>query len=78
MTNIAGSWLVECQGFTQPFANAFSDTYWVFHYTGEDGFEGLSAMTVMLPTGVGTWDVEGVIFPGDMPPMPKMVTPPAE
>lgn len=50
LTNDRGSWLVECQGFTQPDTSVFDNTYWVFHYTGDDGFEGLSAMTVMLPS----------------------------
>jgi|GEM_PF-4284552 len=72
LTNEGGSWLIEFQGFTKPETHAYSSTYYVLHYTGEDGYEGLSAMTIWLPTRPASWDVEGVLFPGEMPPMPAL------
>ncbi len=72
LTNEGGSWLAEFQGFTQPETHAYTSTYYVTHYTGQGGYEGLSAMTIWLPTGTGAWDVEGVLFPGEMPSTPEM------
>ena len=78
LTNDGGSWLLEGQGFAQPDEDFTSNNHYVFRYTGESGYEGLSAMAFALPTGMGQWDIEGVLFPGPMPDFPDYPEPPAE
>mgnify|MGYP001824804198 CR=1 FL=1 len=72
LTNEGGSWKAEFQGFTEPGTDALSSTYYMTRFEGEDGYEGLSAVTMWLPTNTGRWDIEGVLFPGEMPPMPEV------
>lgn len=72
LSNAGGSWLADFQGFTKPDADALSSTYYLTRFEGEGDYEGLSAVTLWLPSGTGRWDIEGVLFPGEMPPMPEV------
>jgi len=78
LANDGGSWLLEGQGFAQPDKAFASNNHYVFRYVGQGGYEGLTAMTLALPTGMGQWDIEGVLFPGPMPDLPPPVEPQAQ
>jgi len=47
----------------------------VAYFAGEGGYEGLSAMLLMVPNA-GNWVVDGVIIPGPMPEPPTSLEPP--
>ena len=75
LQNDGGSWLIEYTGYTQPGRSAYTDnTYWNL-YTGQGGYAGLSAVAAMLPSGRGSWELEGVLFPGPMPEAPDSPEP---
>ena len=73
LTNDGGSWAIVGQGLNL----GGGLNHYVDHYTGEDGYEGLSAMLLQRPAP-GGWEVEGVIIPGAWPEPPEWVLPPAE
>jgi len=75
LTNDGGSWRFEGQGFAQPGKSFAANNHYVGMYTGEGGYEGLSAMTFQLPKGSGRWDITGVLFPGPMPEFPPPMPP---
>lgn len=45
--------------------------------TGEDGYDGLSAMLVSRTTDSGTFAYDGCMFAGDLPPLPGAISAPA-
>ena len=73
LTNEGGSWASVAHGFTP----GTGVNYYANHLTGEDGYEGLSAMLLQRPAP-GGWEVQGVIIPGSWPEPPEWVLPPAE
>ena len=75
ITNDGGSWVSEFRGFTP----GGDRNHYLLLLSGEGGYEGLSAMLLMLPVGAsGEWEVEGVIAPDPLPEPPEWVLPPAE
>lgn len=76
ITNDDGWWSTEFHGFAQPGKNAYHNGHYALTFTGGGGYEGLSAMLLMTPVPGSHWDVQGIIFPGDMPEMPDAVEPP--
>ena len=44
--------------------------------TGEDGYEGLSAMLVYGTTDAGAFAYDGYVFAGDLPPLPGAISAP--
>lgn len=44
--------------------------------TGEDGYDGLSAMLVSRTTDSGTFAYDGYMFAGDLPPLPGAISAP--
>ncbi len=78
VANEGGSWTSEAHGFSKPGESNFSRNHYVIYFTGEGGYEGLSAMLLMVPAG-SYWQLDGVIAPGPMPELPTSVEPaPAE
>jgi hypothetical protein len=73
LANEGGSWATESHGFSPGGGGNLYANY----YTGEDGYEGLSAMLLMRPAP-GGWEVQGVIAPGAWPEPPEWVLPPPE
>lgn len=73
ITNDGGSWVSEFNGFAQPGKNAFHNATFALHFTGEGGYEGLSAMLLMTPVPGSHWNVEGILFPGSFPEPPAAV-----
>lgn len=69
LTNEGGSWTSEFHGFSRPGTSNYSGNRYVNYFTGEGGYEGLTAMLVMIPDG-SYWAVDGVIGPGPMPEPP--------
>jgi hypothetical protein len=76
ITNDGGSWVSEFQGFAQPGKNAYHNASFALSFTGEGGYEGLSAMLLMTPIPGSHWEVEGILFPGSFPEPPAAVDPP--
>jgi hypothetical protein len=74
VTNEGGSWSVEFHGFSKPGTNAIQANHYVTYLSGEGGYEGLSAILLMTPSG-DHWAVDGVIAPGPMPEAPTSVDP---
>jgi hypothetical protein len=70
LTNEGGAWASEFRGFTKPGERWETGNHYMVWLTGEGGYEGLSAMLLMLPTGSGAWNVDGVIAPGPLPEPP--------
>lgn len=76
---LAGSCAYESVGFNQPGVSITDGTHLAWVLTGKGGYEGLSAVLFILPTGrLHDWDVRGVIAPAPMPEPPTSVEPPAE
>jgi len=76
--NDGGSWAVESLGFNEPGASIVSGTHLAWAMTGEGGYEGLSAVLFILPTGAHDWEVRGVIAPAPLPELPTSVKAPVE
>ena len=64
-----GSWRGTVTGFM-----SLAGLHLLWDLVGDGAYDGLSAQMLWVPSG-GRFDVEGVIFPGQMPPLPE---PPAE
>ena len=75
--NDGGSWSAEFRGFT-PVPALFIGNYYVNFFSGEGGYEGLSAMLWMEPIEGYNWAATGVIVPGAWPEPPEWVLPLAE
>ena len=73
LTNDGGSWAIVGQGLNL----GRGLNHYVQYLTGEDGYEGLSAMLLQRPEP-GGWEVEGVIVPGAWPEPPEWILPPTE
>ena len=70
IVNDEGTWRGQGTGFQSPATGAM-------HYevllAGEDAYEGLSALLVLSQDEWGhTFDVDGVIFPGELPEYPAL------
>lgn len=78
ITNDGGSWVGELRGFAAPGGSWHDTSHYVLTSNGEGGYEGLSAMLIMSPSGWGVWDIEGVIAPGPVPELPTSLEGPAE
>jgi hypothetical protein len=76
IANDDGSWAIEFTGFSKPGESSYTSPNFTLHLTGEDGYEGLSAMLFLVPVPGSHWDVDGVIIPGAMPEPPASVVPP--
>jgi hypothetical protein len=70
ITNDAGAWVGEQEwGYQNPRHGAMR---YAHLYRGTGDYEGLSALMVLTQDRYGPYfDVEGVIFPGDLPPAPE-------
>jgi hypothetical protein len=63
----AGAWQGTFHGYASP-----GDKYLAYQVdlAGEGAYEGLSAMLFMTDNG-SSFDVEGMVFPGELPPLPE-------
>ena len=69
LTNDGGSWLGDGRGY-----GIGTDRNGFVVLTGRDGYEGLTAF-VDLALGEGNaWDLKGIIFPSEVPPVPEPYT----
>ena len=77
LVNDGGSWSITFTGFTPPGApSSLSARHDQMLFSGEGGYEGLSAIIVVSPDGTpAEWTFEGVIFPGPMPEFPPPMAP---
>ena len=78
LVNEGGSWSVEFRGFHTRLPAPGTGNYYVEFWTGEGGYEGLSAMMLSEPGEGTTWEATGIIVPGSWPEPPEWVLPPAE
>ena len=64
----AGAWQGTFHGYASP-----GDKYLAYQLdlAGEGAYEGLSAMLFMTDNGA-SFDVEGMVFPGELPPPPEL------
>jgi hypothetical protein len=69
-----GAWRGTYHGYGTPYNER---NYLQVDLTGSDAYDGLSAILFATDNGTG-FDVEGMIFPGELPPLPEMQEPPAE
>jgi len=65
--NDDGAWRGTSRGYSTPNNEHIYDQLLL---TGEDAYEGLSAILFLMDTGTG-WDVVGMVYPGELPPMPE-------
>ena len=70
ITNEDGSWIsTDAWGYQQPEDGTM---FYAGRFRGTDAYEGLSALFVLSQDTFGLrFDVEGVIFPGDLPAAPE-------
>ena len=61
-----GVWRGTSRGYGTPDNERIYDQVLL---SGEDAYEGLSAMLFLLDNGTA-WDVVGMVYPGELPPMP--------
>jgi hypothetical protein len=78
MVNEGGSWSVDFRGFHTTLPKPGTGNYYVEFWTGEGGYEGLSAMVLSQPGEGTSWEATGIIVPGSWPAPPEWVLPPAE
>lgn len=76
LENEGGSWTEAGYGFSKPGWSSYSSNNYVLFFTGEDGYEGLTAMLFMVPAG-SYWQLDGVIAPGPFPEPPASLDPAA-
>jgi hypothetical protein len=76
LENEGGSWTLRGHGFSKPGLSSYSSNHYVMYFTGEDGYEGLTAMLLMVPAG-NYWQLDGVIAPGPLPEPPASLVPAA-
>ncbi len=74
--NEGGSWTSVAHGFNKPRTSLYQSGHYVAYFSGEGGYEGLSAMLLVIPAG-SYWALDGVIGPGPLPEPPASVSPPA-
>lgn len=75
--NEGGGWACAASYLANGFGmNAVVQTGTTFACVGEDGYEGLSAILVLEAAEGFSETVVGLIFSGDLPPLPE--PPPAE
>jgi hypothetical protein len=74
LENEGGSWTQHGYGFSEPGTSGYSQNNYVLLFTGEDGYEGLTAMLFMVPAG-SYWQLDGVIAPGPFPEPPESLVP---
>jgi hypothetical protein len=70
--NAEGSWLGHFTGYLDP-----DDGRW-YHQgilTGTGAYEGLTAIVFKTNTGAMSYDVHGMVFPGDLPEAPDLPEP---
>ena len=73
--NEDGSWRGPLYGYMTPDGRADS----LALLSGDGDYEGLSAIMFVLDNGTGSsYDVHGMVYPGELPPFPEMQRPPAE
>ena len=68
--NEDGAWHGTFHGYATPNEERL---YYLLDFVGEGAYEGLSAMLFLLDNGRG-FDVEGMIYPGELPPLPEAQT----
>jgi len=73
ISNEDGTWVAaDGWGYQQPEDDTM---FYAARYRGTDAYEGLSALVVLSQDSWGLrFDVEGVIFPGDLPEAPELPT----
>ena len=76
LENEGGSWTNLGYGFSKPGSSSYSSNNYVLFLTGEGGYEGLTAMLLMVPAG-SYWQLDGVIAPGPFPEPPATLDPAA-
>jgi len=76
LENEGGSWTLRGHGFSKPGSSSYSSNHYVIYFTGEDGYDGLTAMLLMVPAG-SYWQLDGVIAPGPLPEPPASLLPAA-
>jgi hypothetical protein len=76
LKNEGGSWSQAGYGFSKPGSSSYSSNNYVLFLTGEGGYEGLTAMLLMVPAG-SYWQLDGVIAPGPFPEPPATLDPAA-
>ena len=64
--NEDGAWRGTSLGYTTPQWGAYSQNF----LSGEGAYEGLSAILFLMDNGTDL-DVEGMVFPGGLPPYPE-------
>ena len=69
--NEDGAWRGTSLGYSTPYAD--SPSYQQYVLTGEGAYAGLSAILLLMDNGIDL-EVEGMVFPGDLPPMPDTPT----
>lgn len=74
LENEGGSWTQTGYGFSKPGWSSYGSNNYVLFLTGEDGYEGLTAMLFMVPAG-SYWQLDGVIAPGPFPELPASLNP---
>jgi hypothetical protein len=65
IVNDDGSWMGTMRGYID---KATDNYHFQIELTGTDAYEGYSAL--LYAKGLGMWDVEGFIFPGELPAYP--------
>ena len=73
--NDGGAWSGQGTGLSH-FLDGDQVTIQTVVLTGEDGYDGMTAVIAYQPQGAGPDAVTGVVFPREMPPFPE--APPAE
>ena len=74
LEDTVGSWTGSGRGVVGSDGN-----FTLYELTGEDGYEGLSALLELHDDGMSpTWRFDGFIFESDLPPVPTPIEPPAE
>ena len=73
--NEGGYWTIESLGFTKPGVSITDGNYYAQVWTGHDGYEGLSAVLIWIPSAGHAWAIEGVIAPGPLPEPPTSLGP---
>ena len=72
--NEEGSWIGTVNGYEKPIADFSPMWYQQGLYAGSGAYDGLSALIFHIDTRNG-YDTHGIVFPGEMPPLPDVPEP---
>ena len=76
LVNEHGSWVGTKRGYVT--LDPHRTHFWHLELTGTDDYLGQSVLLSIHGPAGGPWDVEGLVFPGALPPYPDPVEVPAE